>query len=102
MTQASPEFEALFTRYPEIIAQMPAEFTAQEFILRLAQQAQQAYVEALYLYRESGVPFMRVHRRLSEALKHHGDLIERGADKQCRDIFGNQHLCQRWHKRQGF
>ena len=45
------DFSRLYDQYAATIAQMPHEFTSHEFILRLAQQNQVAYIEALYDYR---------------------------------------------------
>lgn len=44
------DFSTLFKQYPAIIEQMPETFTSHEFILRLAQENQVEYVEALYSY----------------------------------------------------
>lgn len=96
-----PAFEKLFTCYPDLIERMPSEFTTQQFILRLAHSEQLAYVEALFACREGGKPFMRVHKKLADQLKNHGDLIVRIEDKYCPDIFGHTQRCQKWKKRGG-
>ncbi len=45
------DFSQLYAQYPTIIEQMSPEFTAHQFILRLAQANQSLYIEALYDYR---------------------------------------------------
>jgi hypothetical protein len=54
------EFTSLFARYPHLIAEMQRSFSSHEFILRLAQQNQADYIEALHAYRDTN-PFQVVH-----------------------------------------
>lgn len=60
------DFSALYAQYPAVIASMRDTFTSHEFILRLAQQNQTLYIEALYSYRHKThrgkpAPFLMVH-----------------------------------------
>jgi len=97
------DFSALFDQYPAVIAQMPAIFTSHQFILRLAQQNQALYIEALYDYRDAKhrgapAPFMIVHSILSKHLNAHPDLIKRLDDVPSTDIFGQSNECAQWRK----
>ena len=79
------DFSPLFDHYPALIAQMPKIFTSHQFILRLAQQHQVPYIEALYSYRDSPhrgkpAPFRTVHRILSQHLNAYSELVARMDD----------------------
>ncbi len=99
------DFSALYAHYPEIIRDMPKRFDSHEFIIRLAQDHQPAYIEALYAYRNKRyrskpAPFMVVHGILAKRLTSHRDLIERVLpDKDSKDIFGSKDSASRWKKR---
>ena len=98
------DFSQLDAHYPEIIAQMPAVFSSHQFILKLAQEHQDLYVEALYAYRDSihrgkPAPFRAVHQILSQRLNGYLDLVQRyGDERRSHDIFGQPNGCARWHK----
>ncbi len=93
------DLQALYSHYPEIIAQILSdEFSSHEFILRLAQQHQVDYVEALHSYR-SGEPFRQVHAILSAQLQRHPDLVTQIEDAVgSPNIFGEPQTCARWRK----
>lgn len=92
------DLQALYNHYPDIIAQMPREFSSHEFILRLAQQHQVDYVEALHSYR-SGEPFRQVHAILSAQLQRHPTLVTQIEDAVgSPNIFGEPQTCARWRK----
>jgi hypothetical protein len=99
------DFQPLFDHYPEMIAQMPGQFTSHEFILRLAQCYQTQYIEALFAYRESlrmgtPAPFLIVHGQLAQQLGRYPALLELVRnDAPSRNIFGEQDWCGEWRKK---
>lgn len=100
---AQHDFTALFAHYPSIIDQMMSTFNSHQFILRLAQQHQLLYVEALYSYRHTiyqstPAPFMNVHRELSQGLRKYPHLIEYAGDVPSTDMFGQANRCAQWRK----
>jgi hypothetical protein len=98
------DFEPLVAQYPVIIAQMPSAFSAHEFILRLAQQNQGLYAEALYAYKDSQVkgapaPFMIVHGILARRLGDFQQLVRQDGTIKSKDIFGRKDdHCSRWQR----
>ena len=98
------DFSYLYDHYPAIIKEMDPEFTSHEFILRLAQQHQRLYIEALYSYRktEQGgtapAPFMTVNGRISKGLSSYPELVAPMGDVPSKDIFGNPGRSEKWKK----
>jgi len=97
------DFSALYEQYPAIIAQMAETFDSHEFILRLAQENQPLYIEALYGYRHSmhrgaTAPFRVVHRILAQRLSAHADLVEHVGNAYSKHIFGQMCGCAQWRK----
>ena len=94
------DFGALFDGYRRVIDQMPAVFTSHQFILRLAQQNQALYVDALYSYRHVPAPFRTVHGMLARHLNAHKNLEKLGKVAST-DIFGQPNECEQWKKVSG-
>jgi hypothetical protein len=97
------DFSALFEHYPTVIAQMPEIFTSHQFILRLAQQHQPLYIEALHSYRDSPhrgspAPFRVVHQLLARHLHAYHDLVTHVGTVNSPDIFGQVQKCAQWRK----
>jgi hypothetical protein len=97
------DFSFFYPQYPDLIAAMSEEFTSHQFILKLAQQNQRAYVAALYAYRDvnregTPAPFMFVHREISKGLKNFPELVEKIGDVSSVDIFGSSSRCPLWRK----
>ena len=95
----TPHLASLYAQYPVIIAQMPAVFTSHEFILRLAQQHQADYIEALHVYR-ADEPFRKLHGLLARRLRQHRALVIQIADAPSSlNIFNEPQICARWQRR---
>jgi len=83
---------------------MPTIFSSHELILRLAQQNQPQYIEALYSYRSTlhrgtPAPFMIVHGILAQHLKEYSHIVEQiRTDASSQDIFGQASECSEWRK----
>ncbi len=97
------DFSALYQCYPTVIGKMQPEFTSHEFILRLAQQNQKLYIEALYAYRDvpradGQAPFMMVHGILAKHL-HDCPEVEFMGNVSSTDIFGQSSTCAKWRQR---
>jgi hypothetical protein len=93
------DYSALFQCYRPLIAQMPDSFDSHAFILRLAQQEQALYIDALHTYRSEPDPFRIVHGRLSQQLHEYGDILDHLGEGDSWDIFGQSNRCAKWRKR---
>ncbi len=99
-----PVFRPLFEHYPTTIALMDNSiFTSHEFILKLAQQHQVPYIEALHYYLHSPdeqhpTPFKIVHGILAKHLRTHGDLVRYAGETESIDIFTRDNRCAQWER----
>jgi len=87
--------------FEHTIAQMPDRFDSHEFILRLAQENQKLYIEALYHFRNSKepeAPFMVVHGILARHLNEYPELIKNIGTGRSENIFGEVNACAEWEK----
>jgi len=98
------DFSQLYEQYPTIIKEMEDTFTSHKFILKLAQQNQTQYVEALYTYRYNEhrgtpAPFRVVHLILAQHLRKLPTLVEKLHDNApSKDIFRRVNECALWRK----
>jgi hypothetical protein len=97
------DFTELYAVYPTVIAEMDGTFTSHQFIIKLAQEYQRLYVEALYSYRGSlhraaPTPFLVVHGLLSQHLGTLPELATYEGQVPSVDIFGNANNCAQWHR----
>ena len=97
------DFGPLFDQYPTIIAQMPETFNSHEFILKLAQQHQPPYIEALYAYisrpnNRHPTPFKIVHGILAKHLNAYGDMVRHAGETDSDDIFTQENRCAQWQR----
>jgi hypothetical protein len=102
-TMPKHDFSALFDQYPAIIAQMQKIFTSHQFILRLAQQHQVLYIEALHSYRDSlhrgkPAPFRTVHQILAQHLHACPEVVKSMDNVPSVNIFGQASDCAQWKK----
>ncbi len=101
------DFTKLQEKYPQVIGQMADTFSSHEFILKLAQEYQWLYVEALNSYRYELIrgapaPFMKVHVVLAKHLKKYPELLEQTHKAvKSKNIFGQRSTCARWKKVEG-
>jgi hypothetical protein len=91
------DFGELHDKYDAVIDQMPAVFTTHQFILRLAQQNQRLYIDALDGCRHEEAPFRMVHAALAVHLTTL-QCLEQLPHVASTDIFGGRSECAQWHK----
>jgi len=97
------DFSVFYPKYPDLIESMPDEFSSHRFILKLAQENQVEYVNALYAYRYSesgdeGKPFQVVHGLLAKGLRQFPDMVEYVKEISNIDIFGQSNSAAWWLK----
>lgn len=93
---AIEEIDALKKFYPEILALMPDVFDSHQFILKLAQKYQSAYIKALHEYVDDDAPFAKVHAQISKSLHGYAEYIGMGHSP---NIFGDSNENAVWRKR---
>ena len=84
-----------------MIEQVPETFTSHQFILALAHQYQNLYVDALASYRTTSrrdSPFLVVHGVLSRHLLTMSDRVHYNGKVKSEDICGHSNECAQWQK----
>jgi hypothetical protein len=92
----SAEFSSLEAVYEKIIALMPNKFDSHEFILKLAQEYQQLYVQVAYV--DSERPFQAVHGQIAMRLLKFPNLVTRVGEHISKDIFLQESSTIMWQK----
>jgi hypothetical protein len=92
----SAEFSSLEAVYEKIIALMPNKFDSHEFILKLAQEYQQLYVQVLVAYVDS--EFQAVHGQIAMRLLKFPNLVTRVGEHISKDIFLQESSTIMWQK----
>jgi hypothetical protein len=95
---SADEFKSLEAVYEQVIALMPDKFDSHEFILKLAQEHQQLYVQALAEYADNERPFQSVHSQLAMRLLKFPNLIIRVGEHISKDIFLQESSAILWQK----
>jgi hypothetical protein len=94
----SAKLEALEAVYEKVIAIMPNKFDSHEFILKLAQEYQQLYVQALAEYVDSEKPFQSLHSQIAMRLLKYPNLINRDGEHISMNIFLKESTATIWKK----
>jgi hypothetical protein len=92
------EFKSLEAVYEQVIALMPDKFDSHQFILKLAQEHQQLYVQALVEYVENERPFQVVHGQIAMRLLKFPNLVTRIGEHISKDIFLQENSAILWQK----
>ncbi len=91
-------FEKLEEKYAGIVKLMPETFDTHNFILRLAQEHQRLYVEALVEYVKDDRPFQIVHGQIASRLLKHPNLVTKVGERISKDIFLQDNSAAIWKK----
>ena len=94
----SAEFASLEAVYEQVIDLMPNKFDSHEFILKLAQEHQQLYVQALAEHADNERPFQAVHSQIAMRLLKFPDLVTRVGEHISNDIFLQENSATLWQK----
>jgi hypothetical protein len=95
---SADQFEDLEGVYEEVIALMPDTFDSHQFILKLAQEHQRLYVQALIEYAESERPFQIAHGQIAKRLKNFPNLVTYIGETTSEDIFLQKNSAAIWRK----
>lgn len=95
---STEHFEALEAIYEQVIALMPETFDSHEFILKLAQEHQRLYVQALVEYADSERPFQIAHGQIAIRLNNFPSLVTKVGEHNSKDIFLQVNSAVVWRK----
>jgi hypothetical protein len=96
MTQ--DEFKSLEAVYEEVIALMPNKFDSHAFILKLAHEYQQFYVQVLSNYADAEKPFQAVNAQIAMRLLKFPQLVTMVGEHISKDIFLQEKTASLWQK----
>ena len=92
-------FEDLESIYPQVLEHMKQEFDSHDFILKLANEHQQLYVQALNAYANNDQPFQSVHKEIAMLLYNFPELVSStGKKRNSENIFRKYNLAEVWWK----
>ena len=94
----SAEFASLEAVYEQVLALMPSKFDSHEFILKLVQEHQRLYVQALIEYADSEKPFQAVHSQIAMRLLKFPNLVTRVGEHISKNIFLQESSATQWQK----
>jgi uncharacterized protein (DUF2225 family) len=92
-------FDKLEETYPSIIDMMPEDlFNTHEFMLKLVQEYQELYVQALIEYSQIDQPSLMVIGQISRRLKERDDLVIYIRSVSIENLFEKKHDFEVWQK----
>jgi hypothetical protein len=92
-------FDKLEEIYPKIIDMMPDDlFNTHEFVLKLVQEYQEIYVQALIEYSNSDQPSLMVIEQIVRRLKERNDLVMYVRSVPIENIFEQKRDFEVWKK----
>jgi len=89
---------SLETVYEKVIALMPGKFDSNDFVLKLAQEYQQLYVQALAEYADSERPFQSMHSQIAMRLLRFPNLVSRVDEHISQDFLQQENSAIVWQK----
>ena len=92
------DFRPLEAFYEQVIALMPNRFDSHDFILKLAQEHQQLYVQAFVDYVEREKPFQPVHAQIAARLHKYPHLVTKIGEHISKDILLQEKTVALWQK----
>jgi len=96
MTQ--DEFKPLEAVYEKVIALMPNKFDSHDFVLKLAHEYQQLYVQVLSNYVEEEKPFQAVQAQIAMRLLKFPQIVTMVGEHISKDIFLQEKTASVWQK----
>ena len=92
-------FDKLEEIYPSIIDMMPDDlFNTHDFMLRLVQEYQELYVQALMEYSQNNQPSLMVIEQISRGLRKRNDLIIYVRSESIENVFEQKQDFEIWQK----